>query len=349
MKISVIGIIGIDLDEKYKWKDTLFLDSKVYSTDLNIYNNCKKYIKIRYKKEIDIEQARMIEKNIYACEEYLYDKEKKTKIYFENEDTCVIESDQESNEWLIIMLQIMLLKEGYSFIHAAAVANDKKEGLILPSWGGVGKTASVTKLINNNYKLLGDDLNIINKKGEIFGFPKKFVLYFYHKNLFPEVFEKKNINCNSKLNNLYTSIIPTVKKVLRHIPGLLSFARKHNPQSMKVSPFEIFGENSIEKKAKIKQIIWLDRLKEETKLTKIEKNEIISKSVSVTMHELFTENISALLIMCGMNILEYDEIFNNMYEIFEKAFEKAETTALNVENNLPVEEVPENILKNIKI
>ena len=38
MKISVIGIVGIDLDENYKWKDTLFLDSKVYSTDQKIYN-----------------------------------------------------------------------------------------------------------------------------------------------------------------------------------------------------------------------------------------------------------------------------------------------------------------------
>lgn len=349
MKISFFNIIGIDIDVNYKWKDSLFIDSYNYSTIKEDYKKCKQFIKIKYKKNINYTDSRKIENNIYACEKYIYDKEKKVKIYFNEEDVCVIESNQECNEWLIIMLQILLLKEGYSFIHAAAVSNDKNECLLIPSWGGVGKTASIAKLVQNGYKLLGDDINIISHQGEIIGFPKKFVLYFYHKELFPEVFEKKSIKCNSTLNKIYTNIIPTVKKILRYMPGALSFARKHNPQSNKISPYEIFGKDKIAKKANIKQIIWLERQKDKNLYNKIEDTEIISKAISITLHELFTDNFEAILTMCGMNILDYDLIFNKMYNIYSSAFNKKLNYKLNVNNQLHVSKVADEILKKISI
>ena len=135
----------------------------------------------------------------------MYDGDKRAKIYFKNNNTCVIETNQEANEWLMMMLNIMLLKEDYSIIHAAGVSNEKG-ALLLPSWGGVGKTASVAKLIDKGYKLLGDDMNIITAEGKIYPLPKKFVLYFYHKDLFPQVFEKKGPRCGNAVNEIYEKI-----------------------------------------------------------------------------------------------------------------------------------------------
>ncbi|MGN1310297.1 MAG: hypothetical protein ACI4VP_01055 [Clostridia bacterium] len=348
MKISVIKNIGIEIDDEYKWKDTLFLDEYVSSDDENVYKECKQFIKLKYTKKLDFSEARMIEKNLFVCNKYIYDKEKKAKIYFENDNTCVIESNQESNEWLIIMLQIMLLKEGYSFIHAAAVSKNGVS-LLMPSWGGVGKTASVAKLIKNDYKLLGDDLNIINKQGKIYAFPKKFVLYFYHKELFPEVFKEKKVWCNSQLNSLYTNIIPTVKKILRYIPGFLSFARRHNPQSIKVSPVEIFKKEKIDRESNIEQIMWIERNIGKKNFEIVDSNKLISKAISVTMNELFTDNITAILIMCGIGMISYNDVFNNMNEIFHGAFTDKECSILNVSKTEDVSVVANEVLKHIKI
>ena len=344
---SVLGIIGINIDDNYKWKDTLFLDEDVTSKEKEIYNKCKGFIKVKFCKEIKYNDSRKIEENIYGNEKYIYDYKKQAKIYFEDSNNCVIETSQEVNEWLIIMLQIMLLKYGYSFIHAAAVSKNK-ETLLLPSWGGVGKTACVSKLVKNGYKVLGDDLNIITENGEIYGFPKKFILYFYHKDLFPEVFKKNAPKSNSVINEIYTKIIPPVKRFLRFFPGLLAFARKHNPQSIKVSPIKIFGNDCIENKSVIKQIMWLERGKQSNEFSNISNEKLVSKSVSVTLNEIFNENMNTILIMCGLGIINYNEIFINMHKIYDKAFYGKIINKLIISTEKSVEDVVDNVIKNIQ-
>lgn len=346
MKRSILNIVGIEIDEKYKWLDTLCIDENVSSNDEGIYNECKAFIKIIYNKDIDYSCARKIDGEIWGCDKYIYDEKKEAKIYFENENYCIIETKQEVNEWLLIMIQILLLKNGYSLIHAAAVEKDGN-ALIMPSWGGVGKTASVAKLVKKGYKLLGDDLNIVSNTGEVYGFPKKFVLYFYHKDLFPEVFEKKSPKCNSLLNKFYTKIIPTVKNFLRHFPKILAFMRKHNPQSIKVSPFDIFDKEKIANNGKIKQVVWIER-DEKNKVEKLDSQIIASKTTSVTMNEVFNENMCAILIMCGFNIISYDDVFIKMKQIIQNAFKEKIINQVNVSKKEHVSIVADRVIQNIK-
>lgn len=347
MKRSVAGVIGIEIDDEYKWKDTLIIDEHVSSQDEKTYINCLGFIKVIYKKQIDFSDSRKMEENIWGNEKYIYDSKKEAKIYFENNKKCIIETRQEVNEWLMIMLQIMLLKFGYSLIHAAAVANENG-ALLLPSWGGVGKTACVAKLVKTGYKILGDDFNIINKNGEIYGLPKKFVLYFYHRDLFPEVFKKKAPKCNSALNEFYSNIIPTVKNFLRKFPAVLAFARKHNPQSIKVSPVDIFGKEAIQSKSDLKQIIWLERGEGENIFNNLESKDIAQKATSVTLNEILTDNMSAILVMCGFGIISFNEFFVRMYEIYESAFNDKITNKLRVSKKDKVEVVADEVMKNIK-
>lgn len=347
MKISVIETIGINIDDNYKWKNSLVLDKNVSSTDEKKYEKCKKYIEIIYNTKIDYSDARKIDGKIYGCNEYIYDDEKKAKIYFKDNNTCIIETNQEANEWIMIMLNIMLLKENYSLIHAAAVSN-QKGALLMPSWGGVGKTASVAKLVRKGYKLLGDDINIITENGEIYPFPKKFILYFYHKDLFPDVFSSKGPKCGGKINQFYEIIKPTIKKILRCIPGLLAYARKHNPQSIKVSPVEIFGQDVIGEKTNIKQIMWLERNKGENGYNDIDVNELASKAVSVTLNEIFGDNIQTILIMSGFNQINFTDTFERMFDIYKKAFANAINGKLNISKEENVSIVADEVIKNIK-
>lgn len=345
MIINFLNVIKIEVDENYKWKDNIFIDKNI--SNMYEQTKIKQKIKIKYLKKIDYSKTREIEKDIYCCDEYFYDANKGVKIYFETKDCCVIETNQECNEWLVIMLQIMLLKNNLSFIHAAAIEKEQN-GYLLPSWGGVGKTACVAKLLKNGYKLLGDDLNIINIKGKILGFPKKFVLYFYHKELFPKVFEKYSVKCNSIFNKFYNKIIPNVKKVLRKTPSILAFARRHNPQSIKVSPFEIFSKDDIVKEANIKQIVWLERNIANNEYKDEESLKIASKAIAVTLNELFGDNVNAILIMCGFNIIDYNEIFIRMNDIYKEAFNVKNVGTLNVDKRLNVSEVPKELMKIIK-
>ena len=82
MKLSLMNIISIDVDNNYKWKETLFLDSSIVSFDEKDFKKCKSKIKIKYSEKIDYSQSRNIDGKIYGCEKYIYDDEKKAKIYF---------------------------------------------------------------------------------------------------------------------------------------------------------------------------------------------------------------------------------------------------------------------------
>ncbi len=346
MKKSIIGVIGISIDDNYKWKDSL-ISPRVTCSDEKIYEKCKQFIEIKYVKKVDYSKARRITGEIYGCDEFIYDNEKTIKIYFKNENTCVIESNQQVNEWFKIIVNILLLKEGYTFIHAAAVSKDNK-ALVLPSWGGVGKTASVSKLIRKGYKLLGDDMNIITAEGKIYPFPKEFVLYFYHKELFPEVFKEKGPKCGSKMNDFYEKIKPAVKKVTRCVPGVLAYARKHNPQASKVSPIEIFGEDVVSSVSDIKQIMWIERNKDENTYKKMDKEQIAAKATAVTLNEIMGKDLQAVLIMCGFYQINIKDVFEKMYHIYEQAFSNSITGILNVSTKEDVSIVADKVQENIK-
>ena len=123
--------------------------------------------------------------------------------------------------------------------------------------------------------------------------------------------------------------------------------RKHNPQSIKVSPFEIFKKEEIADTAEINQVVWIERTQEngENDLTT---KQIASKATSVTMNEIFNENMCALLIMCGFNIINYDEIFIKMNQIIEEAFQGKIGNQINVSKKEHVSVVADRVIKNIK-
>lgn len=350
MKISIINTVGIEVDQQYPWKETLFLNENIASLDEKDYLKCKRFIKIKYNEQLNEEGLREVANRSYISANAFYDDEYGVKVIVNSEDTLTLEVKQECNEWLVIAIQIMLLKEDYSFIHAAAVYKNG-EVLLIPSWGGVGKTACVAKLVKEEgYKLLGDDLNIIHKSGKIMGLPKDFVIYFYHKELFPEVFnENEGPKANDRLNKFYSRIIPVVKPILRRIPAVLAFARKHNPQSKRVSPIKIFGKENIVKEGMIKDVIWMERVVgSDNKFYSRNKDDIASKASSVTLLEVFAEKLQCIYMLCGCGLIRYEEVFKKTFNIYIEAFEGKNISELDITVDTNIAEVPTQLIKNIK-
>jgi hypothetical protein len=97
------------------------------------------------------------------------------------------------------IMYLKLLEEGILFMHAGGVTKDGK-GILLPAYGGTGKTTLSMALLNQGHKLLGDDLlvvdiaagivhpyarplhiftyNVQNLRGATIPFKYKFAVYF---------------------------------------------------------------------------------------------------------------------------------------------------------------------------
>lgn len=352
MYYAIHGIVGVAVDDKYPWNKTLLVNIKTFKSTKEGYDNCNGKIDIKYSKNIDTEKSYEVVPNLYLdkLNKKITDKTYGVQIDFKKNHitlTCY----QECNEWLMVCLSYLLICNGYTFLHAAAVAKDGY-AYILPSWGGVGKTASVVKLIREHgYQLLGDDLVIIGENGDVYAFPKVFVLYAYHKNLFPEILNglgRKGHLVSGKLSSILSKFLPQIKTVLRNIPGLLSFARRHNPQAYRITPFEIFKEDQIVNKAKLASATWLERLYiKKTTTVPITDKLLAEKSVMIMIHELFEGCIqNALIALCG-ECISHEMLFVRSVEIAKKAMVHIPVYQLHIPVEYPIESVAGDVVNSV--
>lgn len=348
---SLHNLVGIEIDNNYPWLDSLTILKGVARVDENEYYKCRAYIEVQKKERLDLEDCRDLGQGVYISKHAFVDMNYGIRIERPESNKLILKVTQECNEWLIICLQIMLLELDATLIHAAAL---EKEGqvLLLPSWGGVGKTATVVRMINEKgWRLLGDDLIVLHK-GNVLPYLKPFVIYPYHKDLFPKVFEKKKkmlVN-NLEINSLMSKFIPPVKKILRLMPSLLAFARKHNPQSMRVNPREIFEDAHISTGGALSKIIWLERIKDkELVYEKIDPSILASKTVAVTCLEIFSERLRSAYILFGSGIVKYEEVQVKMYNIVFNEYKNLVCRELDIPTTCPITEVGKLVYDNITL
>ncbi|MBQ8576620.1 MAG: hypothetical protein IJ449_01430 [Clostridia bacterium] len=320
------------MDDQYPWTETLFFHKYLADRTVEMYNQCKAFIEVHYVKKISTENARWIGDQTYIGDNLYIDLAYGAKIERTDEKRISLTVSQECNEWLVILLEISLLLCGYTMIHGAGVEKDGKVYL-MPSWGGVGKTATVCEFVrNHDWRLLGDDLIIIDDTSAA-SFLKPFVIYPYHRKLFPEVFQsgKSHTVKNIAVSNLMSKMIPTVKRILRPFPGVLAYIRKHNPQSVRISPYDLFSAVQLSAGGIPQKTVWLERTRKENLiLTDAEVQIIVSKAVSVTSCEIFASKLNDVYQMCGCGLFRYDEIFSQMNHIMFENFRKTQCCILEI-------------------
>jgi hypothetical protein len=126
----------------------------------------------------------------------------------------------------------------------------------------VGKTALVASLVRSHgWRMLGDDFVIVTGDGDCLAFPKPMVLYPYHRDMFPEVFSSGRGPAGpATLNAALTRAAEVLKPALRRFPGLLQWARRNNPQSVRVPPSQVFGRDKLAARGRIGGAVFLERV-----------------------------------------------------------------------------------------
>lgn len=339
---SIYDLVGVQVSDAYPWIDTLFLTCGISIEGKAAYDACKTKIHVDFSKNLPMEDVRFIGDGAYIGQDIYVDEQYGVRIE-KKDDALRLLVTQECNEWLVIALQLSLLECGHSLLHAAAL---EKEGevLLFPSWGGVGKTATVCRFIREHgWRLLGDDLVIIGG-GKVLPFLKPFVIYPYHKDLFPELFQNGENHTvkNMTVSNMMSKAIPSVKRVLRPFPRVLAFLRKHNPQSMRVSPRKIFREDQLSQGGTPCQLIWLERsMKSDICYSAITPRQLASKAVTVSCVELFAAKLESVFHMCGCGMLSFDDVVLKMHQIILGTAESAPCNLLEIPTTVSITEVGE--------
>lgn len=78
------------------------------------------------------------------------------------------------------VMYMKLLEENILFMHAGGVTKGDM-GILLPAYGGTGKTTLSMALLNQGHKLLGDDLLIVDiEKGMVYPYPRPLHIFTYN-------------------------------------------------------------------------------------------------------------------------------------------------------------------------
>lgn len=194
------------------------------------------------------------------------------------------------------LAQIINLKTDQSFIHASAFTKDGRTVLI-PAWGGIGKTTSMLKLVNEQgWKFLSDDLALISKDNKIYRTPKKLQIYAYNLENQEEI-KKIFFNKRDSLDKLSWKwhLIRKGKKGVRR----------------RISAEELFGAEKIGDSADITDVIYIERadVKDFT-VEKMEISKLAKRAASTIFKEIepFSLIASAVHSYGGNHLPNIDEV-----------------------------------------
>jgi hypothetical protein len=344
------NLVTIEIDDSFPWRrhwiDALGDVFNISNAQNSEISSSRVQLKIVYRRSLSQKGMRNIGNGIYIEKKALFDIKYGARLEAPEKNVLVLEMNNPCLEWIIWSLQLAFLAAGVTFVHGAAVER-RGEAIIFPSWGGIGKTALVTKFVRDfGWKFLGDDLTILSADGNCYGFPKPMVLYPYHKDIFPEVFAgSRGVIAPLILNDFLTKAAIILKPLLRPFPKILQFARQKNPQSINIKPSEVFGMEKLTTRAQVKIVVWLDRVEG---LTSPEfhspEDTLPSRIMGSTLREFDVHCVGLTWVAMGLGIINIEQYYTAWVNTLKKGIENSLQCILYLPMDFPAIKIPEVVL-----
>jgi hypothetical protein len=331
--------IGFFLTENY-------VDSKdIPKISIYPYNNKNDFIESNGHKIIFYEE-------IGILGSYLDNIEKRLFICRKNKDLIICADHP--NFLINLYIQILLIEQNHTLIHASAYQAKSGKINIFTGAGGTGKTAILGHAVSQRgLKYLGDDLVIINLSKECLSFPRYFVLKKYHSQIYSNTFsESKIYNFNfSYLRRFLHENLPFVgiiKTLLKKIGFYYRVADKIRPKDFlaTIPPEKVFGINKFVNIGSIGSIIYLDKTIDNNFLINPTSAQILSNRAMSVIHHEFRDYNSHLLSLGALNVINYNLYMKNTSELLNDILNNIKLFELSVPNNSTSTDLINFLIKN---
>lgn len=168
-----------------------------------------------------------------------------------------------SREMLTMALPLidrLMVQKNAAMLHALT-AEYKGHALLMPAWGGTGKTSTMAKLVKmDGWAFMGDDWAFATDKGDLLPFAKPMSIKPYHRSLYPHLFKKvhKPLVPN-RLSKSIHSVTTLVHPYISKYPRLATLTRRWSPEHMMVTPQMAFPEARFSTGAPIAAALFAER------------------------------------------------------------------------------------------
>lgn len=252
-----------------------------------------------------------------------------------------------------LYIQILLNEKGISLVHAAAVSDSSGDVILFPGAGGVGKTTLLGYLLKKgSYRTLGDDIIGLTEDGNCLSFPRSFVIKDYHRDVYPEIFKRYNLDKKSgskrsirrrfkyfiKNNAPFKGVL---RKLLKHSDLLKRTASKLStkPYLAAVPIKEIFGHGSVINRGRLSKIVYLQRYEGDCfNFTTVDQDFIRRRMFSIILHE-WVDFMREFFTLGALDIIDLEEYFIQNSKIMNSAIRSLTPMILWIPNNSTPEEL----------
>lgn len=253
----------------------------------------------------------------------------------------IIEYTNYANRATNLWLQLLLLKQGLTFVHGAGIELNGK-GIIFPAFGGVGKTILIAGLRKlNSFKFFGDDYVIVDKKGNMFSYPSDFSVYDYHLDFFTEL-KNTSFNYYLRRRKLFGGYYET-KRTINFIAKRLELSsvpvlKGWHANYIKVPTANLIKPQKIGEKTKLFASVFLERYNgEKIRSMEISLGEII-RVVSGILNLEFKDAFSYLYVLAAVGYFDMADFQTQQKEILQKTFSNIKLYRIYIPQNIKIEE-----------
>lgn len=254
-----------------------------------------------------------------------------------------------ANILINLYLQLLLVPQGYSMVHAAAYKDSRGKVTLLAGAGGIGKTAVLGHAVRaKGLQHLGDDVVILGSKGDCLAFPRAFVLKSYHCEGYAETFQRLNL----PRWNLYAlkrfaianaPFVGLTKDMLRKTGMYYKVADIVRPQPFlaTVSPEELFGQGSMARSGEIGRIAYLDRVhSSQFDITALNIESCVNRLFAVIHHE-WKDFLVHLISLGALDVVNLPSYCEQVVNALRSSVAEKELVHVQV----PVDASPEQLVR----
>jgi hypothetical protein len=161
---------------------------------------------------------------------------------------------------VIPLLDRLCVQGNTAMVHAAMV-DYQGAGVLLPAWGGVGKTSTVAKLLAlPGVGFMADDWGFLSSDGTLRSYAKPMFIKPHHRAIYPDLFQgTRKPLAPGWLTPTISRLATAVHPVIVRYPRTASFTRRWSPEHRMVHPEEVFGPERISSAAPARLAIFLER------------------------------------------------------------------------------------------
>lgn len=263
-----------------------------------------------------------------------------------------------------IFIQFVLVESGFSLIHSAGYVDQTGGVTLLPGAGGAGKTSLLGDIMRGTEsQLLGDDLVCLGADGRCLSFPRSFVFKEYHEEIYPDVFDRLNLNKKSKRDSITSEI---TRFVVENAPfrgiaeealdrlGLFDTVSSTVLNAMDQSYLatvpinEIFGNDAIASDGTLERIIFLQRYEGSTFNHESISPELLYQQLFSIIHTEWKSDLETMFSLAGLGIISGSEYFDEVNYIIREGIKGAKIERLLIPQDAAPEELSEYFNNNVQ-